>query len=196
MSEIYKNKRISLLKFILSLLKIIITVVLIFFALVIIVQRVTNNKQAFLGYRIYRVETGSMIPKYMVGDVILVKEKDIDKIDINDDLVYVANYGQVKGKIITHQVIRIEDDGEKRTFYTKGIANSSEDPAVSESQVEGTVVRKIYLVSIIFNLLYDTYAAYFIIIVPLTIYIAASLFHKANRRKRQQENTNKDEDDN
>lgn len=194
--DMYGNRKFSIWRLLFSIVKFVIIALLIFFALVIIIQRISNNQNSFLGYRVFRVETGSMIPKYAVGDVILVKEKDVNKIDVGDDLVYVANYGQVNGRIITHQVVRIDDDGEKRTFHTKGIANSSEDPLVSESQIKGTVVHKIYLISILFNLLYDRYLSYFIIIIPLTIYIAFSLFHRATRKKEQyMEKHNKNNDD-
>ena len=48
------------------------TIIIAIISIIIVVQRVTNNKQSFFGYRIFRVQTGSMIPKYQVGDVILV----------------------------------------------------------------------------------------------------------------------------
>ncbi len=180
------REKTSIFRFIFNLIKTFITLVLLFFALIVIIQRVSNNKNSFLGYRIFRVETGSMIPKYNVGDVILVKEKDIDKIEVGDDLVYEGNQGQVNGRIITHQLIRIEinEDGEQ-VFYTKGLANSSEDPKVSASQIRGTVIRKVYLLSWLFDLLYHKYAAYFIIVIPATIYISFSFIHKALRKERE-----------
>ncbi len=180
------NKNVGLFKFIINVLKIFITIVLLFFALVVIIQRVTNNKNSFLGFRIFRVETGSMIPKYSVGDVILAKEKDIDKIKVGDDLVYEGNYGSVDGKIITHRLIRIEEENGEKVFYTKGIANSSEDPAVSSSQIRGVVIRKVFLLSLLFSLLYDTFASYFIIVIPITLYVSFCLVHKALRKSRKE----------
>ena len=40
----------------------IVTIIIALVSIIIIVQKVTNNKQSFLGYRIFRVQTGSMIP--------------------------------------------------------------------------------------------------------------------------------------
>ena len=63
-------------------------IVIIFVYLIIVTQRISNNDKAFLGFRIFRVQTGSMIPVYNIGDVILVKEKGLDKISVGDDVTY------------------------------------------------------------------------------------------------------------
>ena len=63
-----------------------------FVSITIVTQRVSNNENSFLGFRIFKVETGSMIPKYQIGDVILIKEKDINKIKVGDDVTYFGTY--------------------------------------------------------------------------------------------------------
>ena len=63
-----KTKEKSVLKKILNALEFILMIIILFISTVIVVQRVTNNQYAFLGFRIFRVETGSMIPKYKVNN--------------------------------------------------------------------------------------------------------------------------------
>ena len=75
-----------------------------------------------LGYQCYTVISGSMQPKYMVGDLIYVKEVDVNSIQVGDDITFVVNEDLV---VATHQVVRV--DAEKQRFYTKGIANEIED---------------------------------------------------------------------
>ena len=154
----------------------IITILILFVSIIIVVQKVTNNKESFLGYRIFRVQTGSMIPKYNIGDVILVKEKDIDKIKVGNDVTYKGESGSVKGLLVTHRVIDIEEVEGKKVFHTKGIANNLEDPIVYGNQINGVVQTKLYILSLICLLLNNKYVFYFCGVLPLTIYVGFRLF--------------------
>lgn len=75
-----------------------------------------------LGFKCFTVISGSMQPKYMVGDLIYVKEVDVNNIKVGDDITFILNEDLV---VATHQVVRI--DAENKHFYTKGIANEIED---------------------------------------------------------------------
>ena len=75
-----------------------------------------------LGYQCYTVISGSMQPKYMVGDLIYVKEVDVNTIKVGDDITFILNEDLV---VATHRVVRI--DAENQRFYTKGDANEIED---------------------------------------------------------------------
>lgn len=149
----------------------IILIAIAFVSITIVTQRVSNNEKAFLGFRIFRVETGSMIPKYQIGDVILVKETDINKIKIGDDITYQGKSGSMKGKIVTHQVIEITEEDGKKIFQTKGIANTSKDPIISGSQINGVVQCKMVLVTKIVSLMSNGYIFYFGVVIPLTVWI-------------------------
>lgn len=159
-----------------NILSKIITILILFVSIIIVVQKVTNNKESFFGYRIFRVQTGSMIPKYNIGDVILVKEKDIDKIKVGDDVTYKGESGSVKGLLVTHRVIDIEEVDGKKAFHTKGIANNLEDPIVYGNQINGVVQTKLYILSLICLLLNNKYVFYFCGVLPLTIYVGFRIF--------------------
>ena len=75
-----------------------------------------------MGYQCFTVISGSMEPKYMVGDLIYVKNVDLDTIQVGDDITFVLNEDLV---VATHRVVRI--DKENQHFYTKGLANDIED---------------------------------------------------------------------
>lgn len=168
--------RKGLLSIIWNIISKIITVIIIFICIIIVVQKVTNNKEAFLGFRIFRVQTGSMIPKYQIGDVILVKAKDVNKIKVGDDVTYKGESGSVKGILVTHRVIDIEENDGKRIFHTKGIANNLEDPTIEGSQINGVVQSKLYIITLICTLLNNKYVFYFCGVLPLTIYVGFRLF--------------------
>ena len=117
-----------------------------------------------------------MIPKYQIGDVILVKAKDVNKIKVGDDVTYKGESGSVKGILVTHRVIDIEENDGKKIFHTKGIANNLEDPAIEGSQINGVVQSKLYILTLICTLLNNKYVFYFCGVVPLTIYVGFRLF--------------------
>ena len=166
----------------------ILTLIIIFISIIIVVQKVTNNQESFLGFRIFRVQTGSMIPKYQIGDVILVKEVDTDQIQIGDDVTYEGETGSMKGLLVTHRVVDIEEVDGERVFHTKGIANNLEDPVVSEDQINGVVQTKMYILSLLCMLLNNKYVFYFCGILPLTIYVAFRIFKGKKVKKIEREN--------
>jgi signal peptidase len=159
----------------------IVIIAIVLISAIILTQRFTNNEKAFLGFRIFRVQTGSMEPKYHVGDVIIVKEKDTDKIKIGEDVTYWGTSGVMKGKLVTHQVINIEEIDGQRVFHTQGIANTSKDPLVYADQINGIVLGKLHLVTKICTLLSNQYVFYFLGILPLTLFVFFS-FVKRNSR--------------
>jgi signal peptidase len=75
-----------------------------------------------LGYRCFTVISGSMEPKYKVGDLIYVKSVNPNSIKAGDDITFILNEDLV---VATHQVVRV--DAENQHFYTKGLANELED---------------------------------------------------------------------
>ena len=172
----------KILKKILRVIEIIVVIICIFIGTVIVTQRVSNNKSAFFGFRVFKVETGSMIPKYQIGDVLLVRERAFDKIKEGDDLAYRAAYGVMKGNIITHKVIKVIEDEEERAVITQGIANNTPDGKIFESQAIGVVYYRLPILSLICKGINNIYIFYFLIIVPLTVYIFFNLI-KANRHQ-------------
>lgn len=160
-----------------------VTLLIVLISLIIIVQKVTNNKESFFGYRIFRVQTGSMIPKYQIGDVILVKKQDVDKIKVGDDVTYLVESSSVKGILITHRVIDIQEVDGKKEFHTQGIANNLEDPVVHGNQINGVVQFKMPILTLLCKLLNNKYIFYFGAVLPLTLYIFFRVL-KANYDKK------------
>ena len=187
----FTKKCIKILKKIAKIIEVILIAIIIFISLIIIIQRFSNNEKSFLGYRIFRVETGSMVPKYLVGDVILVKDQKFEQLKIGDDLTYNGLSGNVAGKIITHQIIDIEIVNGKKIIHTKGIANTQEDPEIFEEQIIGKVITKMNILTVITKCLNNKYIFYFLGIVPLTIYIFFSVIRYNNRVEERVKERNK-----
>lgn len=168
MKNILNNKILrGIGKTIYILLYIIIVLVL----LVVAIQRFSNNNLTIAGFRIFNVATGSMIPVYNVGDILVSKEISPEEIEIGDDIVYKGEAQDLNGKIVTHRVISKREENGKYYFITKGVANELEDPEISEDQVYGKIVYKTLLLSFISKIINNIYAFYFLIFVPIAVII-------------------------
>ena len=75
--------------------------------------------------------------------------------------------GDLKGKIVTHEIVGISKENNRRIFYTKGIKNVSNDPAVYEEQMLGKYIYKFFLFSIIERIMDTKLGFILIIIIPL-----------------------------
>ena len=171
-------------KIIWNICKTIMWIIVILIVSVIVVQRVSNNKVTLANYSIYTVVTESMLPKYKVGDMLLAKNVDTETLKVGDDVVYMGKEGSFNGKIVTHQIIDIDNSTGVKQFHTKGLNNIVEDPVVSSDQIYGKVVTKLNILSLLSRIVMNQYGFYFIIIVPAVILVFQVFIDVKNSRKK------------
>ena len=143
MGSIFNNK---IFKIVYGTLKTIFFIILILYVVFICVQRLSGNNSVF-GFRLFTVATGSMKGVYNVNDVIAVKDFDNKKLKVGDDIAFIGNRGGLENKLVTHRIIKIEEESNGRIFTTKGVKNSVEDPSITESQILGKVVGVVPVVT-------------------------------------------------
>ncbi|HIR49511.1 MAG TPA: signal peptidase I [Candidatus Faecimonas gallistercoris] len=166
-----------------KILKTIIIIVMFLYLAFIIVQRISGN-QSILGYRIFTVATGSMIPKYNINDVLAIKQINTDELKVGDDVTYLGNRYDVNGKIVTHRIIDIKTENGKKIYITKGINNTVEDPAIEASQIYGKVIGKIPIVTQINHTIKNQYGFFFLIFLPIVIIIFLEIADTVTEIKR------------
>ena len=157
---------------------------------IVITQKISKNNKSILGFRIFRVATGSMYPEYKVNDVLLVKETKISEIKVGDNIAYIGTVNGEPNSVITHKVIDIETNNEGEVnIHTKGIANEIEDPIVKEEQIYGVVIKKIYTLSIINKIITSIYGFLLLIVIPLLIKIYKTIkqITKITKEKKDEE---------
>lgn len=167
--KIQKLKNNKILKIIGNILYAIIFIIVLFILMIAILQRTTNNEITLFGYRIFVVATGSMVPEYEVGDVLVSKEVDPSTIQVGDDIVYEGKEGSFKDKIVTHQVIMIEKENDNYRIQTKGIANTKADPEITQNEVIGKVIYKMGALSLLQRAMSNNYVFFFIVFVPIVL---------------------------
>ena len=140
--------------------------------ILVILQKTSNNSLSIGGYRIFQIASGSMEPKYNVGDILIAKETDKSELKVGDAIVYKGLEGSFKDKFVTHEIQSIEkQDNGVYKIVTKGIANIQEDPEITSDQVYGKIVYKVQTLSWLSKKISDIYVFYFLIFVPIGIII-------------------------
>jgi len=189
---------LKFIKFIWSTIRTILSIILVALLAIIITQRVSNNKMAVAGFRIFTVVTESMVPEYLVGDAIFTQAIDPSEIKVGDDVTYLGMAESFKDRIVTHRVISIEkaEDGQY-IFQTKGIANDKEDPKINGSQIYGKVVYKIKSISYLNGIIGNLYGMYFAIFIPFgLIMFIEYIGYRRDKREELEEELEEAEDKN
>lgn len=164
----------KILKIFKTIIDIVLTCLVIAFVLVVCLQRFSNNEISFFKYRMFTVVSGSMLPEYEIGDVLISKEVDPTTIKKGDDVSYLGKTGTFKDKVVTHRVIKIEKDVDgKLIFHTKGLANLIEDPIVYEDQIYGVVQKKDAVLSFVYKCVATKEGMFLFIGIPI-LYIIGS----------------------
>lgn len=158
-----------------KIIDIVIGIFVVLFLIVVCLQRFSGNKFSFFNYRMFVVASGSMQPKYKVGDVLISKEVETSEIKVGDVISYQGRQPDVRDKIITHQVVSIEKDKDGNyIFHTKGLSNAIEDPIVYENQVYGVVKYKMFLLSLVYKILGMKFGL-LLIIIPIFYIIGSEI---------------------
>lgn len=177
-----------------SIINVVIVLFVISFVLIVCLQRFSDNKFSFLSYRMFTVVTGSMEPKYNIGDVLFAKEVEPEDIKIGDTISYLGAVGQFKGKVVTHQVVDIVvDEKGEYLFHSKGLANLVEDPIVHEDQLYGVVIHKSIILSFVYGLVGAKYGMFFLVVLPILYMIVSEMVTTLVEREENRRNklTNK-----
>lgn len=193
LEKLKKIKENKILKMIWNILYTLLFILVVLMLLIVVMQRATDNTIAVGGFRIFSVATGSMVPVYEVGDVLISKEVEPEDIKIGDDIVYEGKKGSFNDKIVTHRVISIDkqEDGNYK-IITKGVANNLEDPEINQTQVYGKVICNLKILSWIGKLVRNVYTFYFIIFIPVAILIYKNIKNITNRGNEEEENDGED----
>ncbi len=171
MGSIFNNK---IFKIVYGTLKTIFFTILILYVVFICVQRLSGNNSVF-GFRLFTVATGSMKGVYNVNDVIAVKDFDNKKLKVGDDIAFIGNRGGLENKLVTHRIIKIEEESNGRIFTTKGVKNSVEDPSITESQILGKVVGVVPVVTQINHVVKSQLGFFCLIFCPLVLVIVLEI---------------------
>ncbi|MCF7795396.1 signal peptidase I [Patescibacteria group bacterium] len=166
------------MKFIINTLKSLIVIIFVLIAIYILSLNfnILGNNKFFI------VQSGSMEPSIMTGDVIAVQKKK--NYEINDVITFQGD----SARVITHRIFRIEktDEGNEEEYLTKGDSNRLEDEdLVLDKQVIGKVVLVIPNLGYLMNFAKSRLGIIFLLLIPSIIFILDELIKiRKNVKKR------------
>lgn len=190
--KLQKIKNNKVLRVIGEIIYILLFLIVILMLIVVVLQRVSDNSVTLGGFRLFTVATGSMVPEYEVGDVLIAKEIEPSEIKVGDDIVYRGKEGSFNGKIVTHRVISITEQDGVYHIITKGLANTEQDPEITDEQVYGKIVYQVKSLSAISKLTSNVYLFYFCIFVPIAIIIVRQIIQISSSKDDEDEDDTKD----
>ena len=115
-------------------------IILLYNLILVIITNLSNYKiTQIFGYKSYQISTNSMSPSINIGDVIVVKNVEVEQINIGDIITFQKN-----GEKITHRVSDIQKTEEGISYITKGDNNNLEDSEkITYDNIDGKYVLKI-----------------------------------------------------
>ena len=173
-------------KWILNLIEITILIIISFFAFLLIFQSTFLKNKSIFGYRSYVIASNSMYPVLEYGDVILVKDINFDDIEIGDIITYQGNNGELKNKIITHEVIDINYVNDVKVLVTKGRANTGVDPYVYPEQIYGKFFYKYTIISFVSKIVRNKFGFVLFIFIPFGILFVLEFINMVKETKRRE----------
>lgn len=173
-------------KWILNLIEITILIIISFFAFLLIFQSTFLKNKSIFGYRSYVIASNSMYPVLEYGDVILVKDISFDDIEIGDIITYQGNNGELKNKIITHEVIDINYVNDVRVLVTKGRANTGVDPYVYPEQIYGKFFYKYTIISFVSKIVRNKFGFILFVFIPFGILFVLEFINMVKETKRRE----------
>ena len=119
---------------------VVLSIILIFNLTIVIKSKLNPDEvPSIFGYKPFVVTSGSMESAINIGDLVFVKNVNIEELKVNDIIAYKDD-----DIVTTHRIVEeVEVDGNK-CFKTKGDSNNTVDEdIVCKDQIEGKYVSKL-----------------------------------------------------
>lgn len=145
----------------------------------VMIFKMSGKNPALFGYQFYVIVSPSMEPELSVDDVILSEKYKGQPIETGDIITFLGREGSLEGKVVTHQVIKVEEIDGELSITTKGLANNIEDPSITQNDVLSVMKYKTVVFGAIYRLMSSTAGFIFLILLPLLILIASEIYRLA-----------------
>lgn len=165
-----------------NIVLVIIFIIIIVFGMLLLIQNIllTTDKLSILNSKTFIIISESMQPELYVGDIVLVKEIENEKLEIGD----IITYQDRNDKLITHRIIEIPEESREKMYITKGDNNQKKDlEPVYESKIIGKVDEKISIVRNIFSFITNKFVILFMILFYISYFTYEFLEKKKEIKK-------------
>ncbi|MGN1095842.1 MAG: signal peptidase I [Eubacteriales bacterium] len=179
-----QNKVIKTLNRIFSWVLPVLAVILIAFICYFIFCNI-SGRVAFIGkYAAVKIITPSMEPVIPAGTYIISEKVDAASVKEGDVIMFYSRDPAIYGKINTHRVVKIIDDGTSLSFVTRGDNNKADDAyPVSEKDLVGRYVRNADKLTVFAGFFSNPFVFFLAVIIPAALLIVFSVLDIIKRSK-------------
>lgn len=133
----------------------------------------------FLGFKPLIVLSGSMEPAILTGDLVIVREVPADTLQEGDVIAF-----RRAAAVITHRIMKINQNDGNTLFYTKGDNNNADDSApVTVDLLEGRYLFRIPRLGSAAMFMQTPAGIVLFVAVPLILFMLTD-FMRAHRREK------------
>ena len=134
-----------------------------------------NGVPSILGYSPLSIQTESMYPTLMPGDLVITAQVDADELRVNDIVTY---WTVINGERVlnTHRITEVYDGGNHLIFETKGDNNTAADAlTVHESEIVGKYAFRVPGIGKVFDYLQTSTGFLIVVVVPVFMFFVYHL---------------------
>jgi len=164
---------------VLTIINIFSVAVIVFSLLILLTVVMTGSGQvpSFLGYSVFHVVTGSMEPSIPVDSLLVVRQVDVEEVEVGDIITFYSRDPALGGSPNTHRVAAIEEDEDGIRFVTRGDANPVDDEyTTGAAELIGVVVFSSLFLGKAVRVMSNPLVFFPLLIVPLAILLLTNLF--------------------
>ena len=156
-----------------SIIYVLICLFILFFLLINVSSALDKS---FMGFRIFKVGSGSMEPTLHINDIIIIKSQEEYNVE---DIVTIRS----KNTYITHRLIRIDENN----IITKGDANNIEDAPVHKKDIIGKLVIRLGVLGFLAYLFKKPifWGLLFLIGIVVTVLVPDKYLWKRNKKRKE-----------
>jgi len=146
---------------------------------ILVIYSVGANISLFGNYHSYLVQSGSMEPNILIGDVVITNKQNA--YHLNDAITFNSPEAN---RIVTHRIVEIKEESNNQ-FITKGDANREEDEAqITTNNIIGKVIFVIPKLGFLINFSQSTLGLFILILIPAAGLIFDELVKIAARHEK------------
>ncbi len=200
MASVLKDAK-WLLNYMVSVIMYSIIVILLLIGVILVIYvvdfKIHDSRSETPLYGAYVIVSGSMEPLIKIKDAVLIKRVDEDGIKKGDVVTYFSLDPAFYGILVTHRVVRIDEENGEKVYITKGDHNETIDRnPVKFSQIRGKVIMRIPKIGYLKYFLIEYYGWIIAVLIPsvaIVSYDIVKLFRniKNNKLEKREESNKK-----
>lgn len=141
-----------------------------------IIARIGEEGKSVFGTVILRVESESMEPTFLAGDVLAFSEYDGGELSEGDIVVFRAPYGVYEGLLITHRIVGVAEKDGEAVYTTRGDAAQNPDTwELGGEDIVGVFEKKLPLVTDVAGYISSAAGSMLVIGLPVLLLIGVLL---------------------